>query len=144
MNPIPTLSMARCTMLGGELRLTPTASSTSALPHLLVTDRLPCLAIVTPDPAATRADVVLTLNVLSWSPPVPHVSTLLPLTFGVIRTAFSRMTIAKAVISWTVSPFILSAVRKAPIWLGVASPPIISLIDCWATSNGISFRSIRS
>ena len=125
-------------------KLTPTASSTSALPHLLVTERLPCFAIGTPAPQATKAAVVLTLKVLSRSPPVPHVSTVLPLTWGVIRTAFSRMTNAKAVISSTVSPFILREARKAPIWEGVASPAIISRIVCCAISEGKFLRSTSS
>src|SRR5665647_3257547 len=40
-----------------------------ALPHLLVADRLPCLATVTPAPAATRAAAVEMLNVSAPSPP---------------------------------------------------------------------------
>ena len=39
---------------GARSMRTPSASSTSAVPHLLVAERLPCLATVTPAPAATK------------------------------------------------------------------------------------------
>ena len=54
--------------------LTPSASKTSALPHRLETDRLPCLATRTPAAASTSAAAVDTLTVPARSPPVPHVS----------------------------------------------------------------------
>ena len=54
---------------------TPSASSTSALPHCVVNERLPCLATRTPAPAASSAAAVEMLNVLIVPPPVPHVST---------------------------------------------------------------------
>ena len=54
--------------------LTPSASSRSAEPHLLVLERLPCLATAQPAPAATSAAVVETLKV-EGPPPVPAVST---------------------------------------------------------------------
>ena len=53
---------------------TPSASSRSAEPHLLVLERLPCLATAQPAPAATSAAVVETLKV-EGPPPVPAVST---------------------------------------------------------------------
>ena len=52
----------------------PSASSTSAEPHRLVAERLPCLATRQPAPAATNAAVVETLKV-GRPPPVPAVST---------------------------------------------------------------------
>src|SRR5271157_4294287 len=55
--------------------LIPSDSSTSALPHLLDTERLPCLATAAPAPEATNAAAVEMLNVPALSPPVPHVST---------------------------------------------------------------------
>ena len=57
---------------------TPSASSTSADPHNELAARLPCLAILTPAPAATKAAVVEMLKVPSESPPVPTTSTSVP------------------------------------------------------------------
>src|SRR5256885_7302789 len=54
---------------------TPSASSTSAEPHLDVNDRLPCLATTAPAPAATNAAAVEILKVETAPPPVPQVST---------------------------------------------------------------------
>ncbi len=61
-------------MAGDAAMLTPSASKRSALPHRLETERLPCLATVTPQAATTSAATVDTLNVCARSPPVPHVS----------------------------------------------------------------------
>ena len=63
---------------GGAATLTPSASKTSALPHRLDTDRLPCLATVTPHAATTIAAADEMLNVPERSPPVPHVSNTSP------------------------------------------------------------------
>src|SRR2546422_8469659 len=52
---------------------TPSASSTSAEPHLEVNDRLPCLATTAPAPAATNAAAVEILKVETTPPPVPQV-----------------------------------------------------------------------
>ncbi len=60
---------------GGTSSEIPSASSTSAEPHLDEIERLPCLATCTPAPAATNAAAVEMLNVPEASPPVPHVST---------------------------------------------------------------------
>ena len=56
-------------------KLTPNASSTSALPDLLLTLRLPCLAILAPAAAATNIAAVEILKVCAPSPPVPTTST---------------------------------------------------------------------
>ena len=64
MKPMPASAMQRLTCAGAMSMATPRASSTSALPHLLVAERLPCLATVTPAPAATSAAAVEMLNVL--------------------------------------------------------------------------------
>jgi len=96
---------------------TPRASRTSALPHLLEMDRLPCLATFAPAPAATRADAVEMLNVPVPSPPVPQVS-IIKSPFpraGMMGVAFLRMTAAAPAISSAVSPFIRSPVMKPPI-----------------------------
>ena len=54
---------------------TPRHSNTSAAPLLLEIALLPCFAIGTPAPAATKADVVEILKVFVPSPPVPTKST---------------------------------------------------------------------
>ena len=61
------------------------------------------------------------------SPPVPQVSTTTDERAS-IRVAFCRMIRAAPVTSSTVSPFIRSAVMKAAIWAGVASPSMISVM----------------
>ena len=55
--------------------LTPSASITSAEPHLELMLRLPCLATRTPAPAMVSAVAVEMLKVPLVSPPVPQVST---------------------------------------------------------------------
>ena len=80
MNPIPTFSIQFFTPSGSKLIFTPRPSNKSALPHLLVTALLPCLATGTPDPATIIAYIVLILKVFIKSPPVPHVSSRSPLT----------------------------------------------------------------
>ena len=64
MKPIPICCTQALTCCGCKSSFTPSASSTSALPHLLDTERLPCLAIFTPALAATSAAGVDTLKVL--------------------------------------------------------------------------------
>lgn len=113
---------------------TPNASSTSALPQRLETERLPCLATAAPAAAATKAAAVEMLNVLAPSPPVPHVSTS-GVRRGVILAAFSRITRAQPAISSTVSPLIRSAVMNAAIWAGVASPSMMASIAAAASSS---------
>ncbi len=53
----------------------PIASKTSALPHRLEADRLPCLATGRPQAATTTAAPLDRFKVWEPSPPVPHVST---------------------------------------------------------------------
>ena len=83
----------------------------------LFTERLPCLATLTPCPATTKAAVVLMLKVSMLSPPVPTMSISMasPMA-GRTCTALRFMARAQPVISSTVSPFMRSAARKAPIW----------------------------
>ncbi len=139
MKPIPTSSMHFPTCSGVRARPTPRASSTSALPHLLDIARFPCLATGTPAPATTKAAAVEMLNVLSLSPPVPHVSTTSACRFVGILTHFSRIVRAKPVTSCTVSPFIRRAVIRLAICAGVASPSMISCITCAASVSVRSF-----
>ena len=71
---MPTVSSDRSTTAGAAAIFTPSASYTSALPHWLETDRLPCFATRSPAAAATSAAADEILNVPDRSPPVPHVS----------------------------------------------------------------------
>ena len=61
--PIPTELMQSATFVGGNSMLAPRAESTSALPLLLETDRLPCFATVTSAPAHTNEATVEILKV---------------------------------------------------------------------------------
>ena len=110
MKPKPISPMQSATASGARSMRPPSASSTSADPHWLVAERLPCFATRQPAPAATKAAVVETLKV-GRPPPVPAVSTrsFPASTF----TERSRSTAARPAISPTVSPFVRSAIRNA-------------------------------
>ena len=147
-NPIPMSSTHRPTCSGVRSRSTPNAASTSALPHLLVLARLPCLAIRTPAPAATKATVVLMLNVPDLSPPVPQVSSRSPSVRVGTLTALARMARALPRISASVSPFMRSPIRYAPICASVASPRIIwfmtaSASSAWRCPNRLMMSTAR-
>ena len=71
---MPTSRRLRSTTAGSAATCTPSRSNTSALPHRLDTDRLPCLATRTPHAATTIAAADEMLKVPARSPPVPHVS----------------------------------------------------------------------
>ncbi len=132
MKPKPTSSMQRPTCSGSSSMFTPSASSRSAEPHLLVLERLPCLATAQPAPAATSAAAVETLKV-EGPPPVPAVSTrsARPLETG---AASERIVRASPTSSGTVSPLARSAIRKAPVWTGSARPSMISFSTAEAWS----------
>lgn len=123
------------TRSGGRSIFTPNSSRTSALPHWLDTDLLPCFATFRPQPATTNATAVEILKVFETSPPVPQVSIMSSSSPSEIFAAFERITVAAAVISSTVSPFIRSAVINAAIWVGVAAPFIISSNTCAVSSR---------
>ena len=72
--PIPTDSIHPATSSGSKSIRAPRASSTSALPEELVTERPPCFATRPPAAATTKAEAVEILNVFLPSPPVPQVS----------------------------------------------------------------------
>ncbi len=131
--PILASRMQRATVSTSASRLTPSSFKTSAEPLEEETARLPCLATLTPMPAATSAAVVDMLKVEASSPPVPQVSTTVPA--ASTCTAISRMTRAKPVISSTVSPLILSAMRKPAICAGVASPDMMTRIASAASAS---------
>ena len=132
MNPIPVPEIQSSTSVGPRSMGIPSAESTSADPELLEIARLPCLATGTPPAETTNDAAVLMLKVFAPSPPVPHRST----AFSGAETlsARSRMLSAKPRSSSLVSPFILTAVMKDAIWLGVAEPAIISSITSRAAS----------
>ena len=121
---MPISSTALATCAGVKFTLTPKASKTSALPQLDDTERPPCLATFAPAAAATKALTVDTLKVWMPSPPVPQVS----IKCGLARVATlvdnSRMTLAAAAISSTLSPLMRSATKIAAICACVNSPDI--------------------
>src|SRR5262249_6346600 len=150
---MPTWSMHWATLVGVRSRLTPSASTTSAEPQRLDTDRFPCLATFSPAPATTNAVAVETLKVPDASPPVPAVSisisrsvpaSAVPTSPRVrTRTAFSRMTSASPMSSSTVSPFMRSAVRNAATWTEVAAPDMRASMAAAASRRVRSRRSTR-
>ena len=131
--------------------MTPSVSTTSAEPQSDDTERFPCLATRSPAPATTKAVAVETLKVPAASPPVPHVSMSMSRSVPVspatssgrvrMRTAFARITWAKPISSSTVSPFILSAVRKAAICALVEVPDMMASM---AAAASIRVRLRRS
>jgi hypothetical protein len=124
MKPKPTSSIQRPTCSGSSSMLTPSASSRSAEPQLLVAERLPCLATAQPAAAATSAAVVETLKV-EGPPPVPAVSTR---SVRVVATgvASERIVRARPTSSGTVSPLARSAIRKAAVCTSLERPAMIS------------------
>ena len=109
-NVMPASSATAATRSGLRLRLTPSASSTSAEPEEEDAARLPCLTTRTPAAAATIAAIVEMLTVWARSPPVPTMSRLGPATS--IRLAWASIVSARPRISSTVSPLARSAIRK--------------------------------
>ena len=107
-----------------KFKFTPAASSTSALPQLLVIFRLPCFAICAPAPAHTKVEAVEMLNNLLPLPPVPQVS----IRFGKSTSTLvdnSLMTRAAPANSSGHSPLTRSAIKIAAIWASVAWPDIM-------------------
>src|SRR5215218_971249 len=145
MNPNPISRMQLATTSASRSIRPPSASSTSAEPHWLVAERLPCLATRQPAPAAMNAAVVETLNV-GLPPPVPAVSTR-PSPASTL-TERSRSTAASPAISPTVSPFVRSAIRKAAACVSDALPSMtsVSTRDASARSRSapLETRSIAS
>ena len=78
------------------------------------------------------AAAVLTLMVLEPSPPVPQVSTSVPLTEGSMRMADSRIFLANPAISDTDSPFLRNATRTAPI---MASDALLNISSIRASDS---------
>src|SRR5712691_5509951 len=132
MKPTPTSRTHAATPSGPRSILTPSASSTSALPHWLDAARLPCFATRPPAPATTRAVIVEILMLFERSPPVPTTS--IASSSTTTRSAFARSALANPAISSAVSPRTCSAARSAPSCAPVASPAITEPIvaSAWA------------
>ena len=103
MKPSPVSAMQRLMRSGVKVIWAPSASSTSALPDLLETLRLPCLLTLAPHAAATNMLHVEMLKVCEPSPPVPTMSTRCRRSATSTWVENSRITCAAAVISPTVS-----------------------------------------
>ena len=119
--------------------LTPSASSTSALPDFDDTLRLPCLAMRAPAAAATNIEHVEMLKVWEPSPPVPTMSTRCVRSATSTVRENSRITVAAPAISPTVSFFTRNPVRMAAVMVGETSPRMIwrirSTISSWKISR---------
>src|SRR6266446_476226 len=138
MNPTPVRSMHCATCGGVRARFTPSASSTSALPDLLETERPPCLATFAPAAAATNAAAVDMLNVCAPSPPVPQVSRRYAWSATCTLVENSRITCAAAAISPMVSFFTRKPMIIAEISVGDISPFMIWRISASISSWNIS------
>jgi hypothetical protein len=113
---------------------TPSASSTSALPDLLDTLRLPCFATFAPAAADTNMVAVEMLKVCAPSPPVPTISTKFELSCTSTCRANSRITVAAAVISPMVSFLTRKPVMIAADITGESSPRMMRRIRCSISS----------
>ena len=99
--------------IGERYNLAPNADRKSEHPDLEVCALFPCLATGTPHAATTNAAAVEILNVPSPSPPVPAVS-IDPLGVAIFKD-YLLTTSTASVISSTVSPLYLRAVKNADI-----------------------------
>ena len=139
MKPMPTCSMQRAICSGFRLICTPSDSSTSALPDLLLTLRPPCLLTLAPAAAATNIAQVEMLKVCEPSPPVPTMSTRWVGSATCTLVETSRITCAAAVISPMVSFLTRRPVISAAIITGEHSPLMIRRtmrsISSWNTSR---------
>src|SRR5258706_695795 len=135
---MPTWSIAAPVSSGVRSIGTPSASRTSALPHLEEIERLPCLATETPAAAATKAAAVDRLRLPEPSPPVPAVHKVGRLAVGG-TIAPSRKALAAPTSSSTDSPLTRIAIR---------SPAICGSGHVWSTklaiAAAISWRSRSS
>jgi hypothetical protein len=105
-------------------------------------DLFPCFATQTPLPEATKAAAVLILGVLIESPPVPHMSTIGELCFGVRRTERSLTARTRNWISLGVSFFMVRAIKNAAIDATDSCPLEIKSTDVSISSCVNSFRDI--
>ena len=141
--PTPSVLMHCPTAAEVRLSFTPRASSTSALPDLLLTLRLPCFAILAPAAAATNIDAVEILKVCAPSPPVPTTSTKWVLSSTSTGVAKSRITCAAAAISVGLSFLLRKATNSAATIGPGSSPPMIARMMPIISSLGSSLPSIK-
>ena len=134
MKPMPTSSIERAICSGDRWMLPPRASTTSALPDLLLTLRPPCLAVLAPAAAATNMAQVEMLKVWAPSPPVPTMSTKCVGSATCTLVENSRITCAAAVISPMVSFFTRRPVMSAAVMTGDSSPFMIMRMRCSISS----------
>ena len=139
MKPMPVSSIQRAIAAGVSVSGTPSASSTSALPDLLETLRLPCLLTRAPHAAATNMLQVEMLKVCEPSPPVPTMSTRCVRSATSTLVANSRITCAAAVISPIVSFLTRRPTSTAAIITGDISPLMMrrtsASISSWKISR---------
>mmetsp|Transcript_8581 Transcript_8581/g.18246 ORF Transcript_8581/g.18246 Transcript_8581/m.18246 type:complete len:266 (-) Transcript_8581:175-972(-) len=140
MNAMLASSRQRLMPSGPRSMETPRASSTSALPHRLDTERLPCFATLAPAAAATMEAPVEMLTEPMPSPPVPTMSTTPP---DLVLTGrpLSSMARASPAISSGVSPLARSSTRKAAA-CSVTKSSSRTLSVCAACSSVRSLRAI--
>mmetsp|Transcript_39935 Transcript_39935/g.56280 ORF Transcript_39935/g.56280 Transcript_39935/m.56280 type:complete len:244 (-) Transcript_39935:26-757(-) len=111
------------TCAGLRSTFTPSASKTSADPHLDETDRFPAFATVQPQAALRTTDAVLMLIVSAPSPPVPTISnSFLSPKSTELHAVFIALTIPA--ISDGVSPRARNNVRSDPTWTSSAPDKI--------------------
>src|SRR5258705_1380087 len=123
--------------------LAPSASSTSAEPHLDVNDRLPCLTTGRPQAAATMPAAVETLIDPEKSPPVPQLSANRQDGGGKDRAA-ERRAKAAPISSSEVSPLTRSATNAAAINGSLSEPSTIRSNRLLAASRSRSRRSSKA
>jgi len=123
-NPMPASRTHRATSAGASSIATPSASSTSAVPHLDDAARAPCLHTGTPTAAVIRAAMVETLIECDRSPPVPTMSTAPARSDSSSGTRSANASTASSSpeISSAVSPLARRATTKPMSCAGVASP----------------------
>ena len=138
MKPMPVSAMQAEIAAGVRLSGMPIASSTSALPDLLLTLRLPCLLTRAPAAAATNMLQVEMLKVCEPSPPVPTMSTRWRRSETSTLVENSRITCAAAVISPMVSFFTRRPINSAAIITGDISPLMMRRISANISSWKIS------
>ena len=122
MKTIPASASTSAIASGVSCTATPSASSTSALPHFEVKERLPCFATRTPPAATTSAAAVEMLKVETLPPPVPQVSTRASLSGAATGIIAPRSASTPPATSDGASPLVCSAASSPPVCTSEASP----------------------
>ena len=140
-NAMPEVARLLRTSSGDPGKVTPSSSSTSALPHRLETDRLPCLATGIPAPATTKDAAVEMLNVPDPSPPVPQRSSRGERSVSTRRARW-RKARAAATISSTDSPLHLNPMSNPATWASGAPPSRTTPMAASISSPSRSFPAV--